>query len=111
MAEDTINLPRSEYEALLADREDLRDLMDANLIVHSGDETFPAAVADRLISGDAPLTVFREYRGLSKVALSKASGVNRVQISDIEAGRSTGSVSTLAKLARALGLIIDDLIA
>ncbi len=44
------------------------------------------------------------------MALAKASGVNRVQIADIEAGRGKGSVETLRKLAEALRVTIDDLI-
>jgi transcriptional regulator with XRE-family HTH domain len=36
--------------------------------------------------------------------------VNRVQIIDIEAGRKTGSVETLRKLAQELGIDIDDLV-
>ena len=34
----------------------------------------------------------------------------RVQIVEIEAGRSTGSVHTLRKLADALGVAVDDII-
>jgi mRNA interferase RelE/StbE len=36
--------------------------------------------------------------------------VNRIQIIDIEAGRKTGSVATLRKLATALGVDIEDLL-
>jgi mRNA interferase RelE/StbE len=35
---------------------------------------------------------------------------NRVQIADIEAGRKSGSVATLHKLAEALAVTVDDLI-
>lgn len=56
------------------------------------------------------MRVYRELRGLTQMALFEISGVNRVQISDIEAGRKTGSVVTLRKLADALGLTIDDLL-
>lgn len=35
--------------------------------------------------------------------------MNRTQIADIEAGRKTGSVATLKKLAGALAVAIDDL--
>jgi mRNA interferase RelE/StbE len=50
------------------------------------------------------------FRGLTQQALSDASGVNRVQIANIEAGTASGSVATLAKLATALGVAIDDLV-
>ena len=54
--------------------------------------------------------MFREWRELSQTALADQSGVNRVQIVEIEAGRKTGSVATLRKLASTLGVTIDDLI-
>jgi transcriptional regulator with XRE-family HTH domain len=56
------------------------------------------------------LRVWRDVRGLTQMALAEASGVNRVQIADIEAGRKTGSVATIGKLAEALGIGIDDLV-
>lgn len=69
----------------------------------------PSAVIDRLLTGDAPLMVWREYRRLSQAELARQSGVNRIQIIDIEAGRKTGSAATLKKLATALQVDMDDL--
>ena len=90
---------------------DLRAYDGAKARLAAGeDELVPAAVVDRLLAGEAPLRVWREYRGLSQVALGEASGVNRVQIADIEAGRKTGSVETVKKLATALGIGLDDLV-
>ncbi len=110
---ETVTIPRAEYEALLADRENLLDLTDAAAIlarIDAGEETFSAPVVDRLIDRVSPLTVYREQRGLSKVALAAASGVNRMQIADIEAGRASGSAATLRKLADTLHVDLDDLI-
>ncbi len=56
------------------------------------------------------MRVYRELRGLSVSELARQSGVNRVQIMDIESGRKTGSVATVAKLARALRVDVDDLV-
>jgi DNA-binding XRE family transcriptional regulator len=113
MTTETVTIPRAEYEALLSNNEDFLDMVEAAAIlarVDAGEETFPAALVDRLINGEHPLTVFREHRGMSKVVLAQTSGVNRVQITDIEAGRAAGSVATLSKLADALGVDVDDLI-
>lgn len=62
------------------------------------------------LNGDAPLAVWREHRQLSQAELARQSGVNRVQIVDIEAGRKTGSVASLRKLATALQVDMDDLV-
>jgi mRNA interferase RelE/StbE len=74
------------------------------------DELIPEVFADRLIEGESAVRVFRDLRGLTQSSLSRLSGVNRVQIADIEAGRSSGSIETMRKLSDALGVTIDDLV-
>lgn len=108
-----VSIPAKEYEQLLAAAEELDDLRAydrAKADLASGaDELIPAEFAKRLLDGESPLRVYRNLRNLTQQALSDASGVNRVQIADIEAGRSAGSVATQRKLADALGVTIDDL--
>ena len=111
---ETITITRTEYDRLCAAEEDFADLQAA-LTVHARieagtDELVPAAVADRLIDGASPLKVWREHRSLSQSALARDSGVNRVQIADIEADRATGSARTLRALADALRVTVDDLL-
>ena len=79
-------------------------------IASGEEELIPADVVDRLLDGETPLRVWREFRKLTQADLAYSSGVNRVRIADIEAGRNSGSVHTLRKLAAALGVSIDDLI-
>ncbi len=74
------------------------------------EELVPAAVVDRLLAGESPVRVWREHRGLTQSGLGRASGVNRVVVADIEAGRKGGSVRSLKALAGALGVGIDDLV-
>ncbi len=50
----------------------------------------------------------REERGLSQQGLSDASGVNKATINQIERGRRSPNVDTLAKLADALGVEVGD---
>lgn len=111
---DTVTISRAEYERLRAIEQDLADTAAALAvearIARGEEELVPAHVADRLIDREAPLRVWREYRGLSQAALARASGVNRVQIVEIEAGRNSGSVQTLRKLADALRVEVDDII-
>ena len=112
---DTVTIPRAEYEALQAAAEMLSDVQaydDARLALAEGrDELIPEPFASRLMDGvEHPLTIFRELRGLSNADLARASGVNRVQIRDIEAGRASRSVRTVAALAEALGIDASDLV-
>jgi len=109
-----VTIPKDEYLRLKAIEEDMADLNSAADVlarIKAGtDELIPAAVVDRLLAGDAALMVWREHRGLSQAELARQSGVNRIQIIDIEAGRKTGSAATLKKLATALQVDMDDLI-
>jgi mRNA interferase RelE/StbE len=109
-----VTISREEYDRLRAAAEDLADLSAYDAIkarlAAGQEELIPAAFVNRMIDGESPLRVFRDLRGLTQSGLSRVSGVNRVQIADIEAGRSAGSVETMSKLAKALGVTIDDLV-
>lgn len=109
-----ITIPLDEYNALKLAAEDFADLRayDRAMAALAGgeEELIPAEYAKRMIAGESPLRVWREYRQISQAALAAAAGVNRVQIVNIEAGHRRGSVETLKKLADALGITVDDLI-
>ena len=103
-----ITITREEYDRLVEAAEDLADIATSERIkaaIASGEEELiPSALVDRMLAGESPLRVYREYRQLTQAALAIASGVNRVQIADIEAGRKSGSIETAKKLAAALGV-------
>lgn len=109
-----VSIPVEEYKALVAAAGDLADLRAydrARAALDRGEEELiPAGYVKRMIAGERPLRVWRDYRGMTQDALAGASGVNRVQIANIEAGTKNGSVETLKKLADALGVTVDDLI-
>jgi mRNA interferase RelE/StbE len=111
---DTITITRDEYDRLRHAAEDLEDLRAydrAKTRLASGeDELVPAEFARRIVAGESPLRVFRDWRGLTQARLAELAHVNRVQIADIEAGRKTGSVETVKRLAEALGVTVDELV-
>ena len=108
-----ISIPLDEYKTLLAANEELADLRayDRTMaaLASGEEEMIPAEYVERMINGESRLRVWRDYRGLTQAALGEKAAVNRVQIADIEAGRKTGSVETLKKLAAALAVDLDDL--
>lgn len=110
----TITIDREEYERLREAAEELAELGAydrAKADLASGaDELVSPEFARRILDGESPVRVFRELRGLTQSRLADLSGVNRVQIADIEARRKTGSVETVRKLADALGVLVDDLV-
>jgi DNA-binding XRE family transcriptional regulator len=105
-------LPWNVYRALAPDAADSalsdEELYDA--AIAAAEEHFPIVVADRLMAGEHPVKVFREYRGLTQKQLAKAAGLDAVYLSQIETGKRRGSTETLRKLARALDLDLDDLV-
>lgn len=109
-----VTIPLDEYRALKLAAEDLEDLRAFDRVsaaIDRGEEELvPGEIVTRMLAGEHPLRVWREYRGMTQVSLAKASGVNRVQISDIEAGKKRGSIVTLKKLTDALDIAIDDVI-
>ena len=104
----------AELERRLEQAENENDALELRLAKIEdalfGGERIPAAIVDRLAEGEAPVRVWREYRGLSLRGLSEKAGVSAAMLSEIENGKKEGSVHTLAALARALGVDLDDLV-
>lgn len=107
---ETVTITREEYKRLLEAAEDLADLQAYDRAMAEGGESISADAVKRMIDGKSPLRVYRDLRGMTQLALAEASGVNRVQIADIEAGRNKGLIDTVRKLADALRVTVDDLI-
>ena len=97
-------LANEDAEALLSDAE----LYDR--AKEKGGESFPVEVADRLLAGQNPISVYRNHRGMTQNDLAAAAAINAVYLSQIETGKRTGSTRTLSALAKALNVTVDDLI-
>ena len=115
LAEDgaTVLLRRADYEALVRAAEDAADaaqIREAEARVEAGeDEYVPIELTRRLMAGAVPVRIWREHRGLSGRALAARAGISPAYLSQIETGRKPGSFDTMAKLARALGVDMEDL--
>ncbi len=98
-------LPIDEYERLLEAAEDLEDAAAFEAARH--EETFPAELVDRLHEGENRVRLFREHRGLKQRELAARIGISQSHLSDIEIGRSQGSLRVMAAIARALEIDLD----
>lgn len=112
--EDMIVLSKSDYEALV-ERAELADDIAAvdeyrRKLAAGEEEAIPEAFANRLIDGENAIRVYREFRGLSARELADKTGISAAFLSEIENGKKEGGVSTLKKIAQALGVTIDDLV-
>lgn len=107
-------VPIDIYRRLLEMAEDVEDVRaydKAMQELESGeDELLPSEMVERLMNGENPLRVWREYRGLTQETLAQAIGVGKSYISQIEAGKKPGSAKVLKALATALSLDVDDLL-
>ena len=107
-------VPYNDYQKLLANAEMLVDLLAydaAKRALASGEEELiPASVVDRLLDGDNPIRVWREFRGLTSAQLATACGVSAAAISQLEAGKRQPSVALLKKLAAALCVDLEQLL-
>jgi DNA-binding XRE family transcriptional regulator len=107
-------LPIAEYERLQEAAEMLEDIAALDEVmrkVAAGEEEFiPAEYADRLIDGENPVRVWREYRGLKARELAEAAGISAPYLSQIENGEREGSFETMRKIADVLKVTIDDLV-
>ncbi|MES2096700.1 MAG: helix-turn-helix transcriptional regulator [Pseudomonadota bacterium] len=106
-------LPEAEYRHLAEIAEENADL-DAAVRAEqrhaAGEEYVPAAVVERLVNGELPLKVWREYRGLTQQELGKELGLSKMTISGLETGKRDTSSRNWRRLADALSVDIDDLI-
>ena len=73
--------------------------------------TVPLQVVVAKLDGTHPLKAWREYRGITQAELASHSAVARDLIAQIETHKKQGSVTTLDRLARALSIPIEALIA
>ena len=93
----------NEYAEALSSDEEIYDHAKAE-----AGESFPIDVADRLLAGQNPLSVYRKHRNMTQNQLAAAAGTNAIYLSQIETGKCTGSAKTLGALA--LDIIVDDLL-
>ena len=107
-------LPRKEYEQLceaVEDADDVRVYDAARRRLSAGeDEMIPGEFADRILDGENPVRIWREYRGLSVKALAEKAEISAAYLSQIEGGVREGSVRTMKALAITLNLDLADLV-
>ena len=103
-------IPYSEYERLIELVEELEDVRAFDTALVLDEETIPHELVKRLVGGETPLKIWREYRGLTQDALAQRAEVGKSYISQIESAKKPGSARVLKSLAAALNVDVDDLL-
>jgi DNA-binding XRE family transcriptional regulator len=106
-------VPESDYAQLIEAREMADDVaaFDAakRKLADGTEELLPAAFAKRILKGENPIRVWRDYRGMTATALAAKAGLAQAYVSQVETGTRDGTVGTLKKIAAALGVTLDDI--
>lgn len=106
-------VPLAEYERLQKAAEMLEDVSAYDAVKRKlaigEEELVPQEVANRLIDGENPIRVWRDYRGLSGRALADATGISAAYLFQLEGGRRDGSFDTMRRIAEVLKVTLDDL--
>ena len=114
--EDLVVIAHSDYEALLARAGDAasEDAMTARVveatnakIARGEDVALPTAVWAAIERGEHPVRAIRKYRGLTQIEVAEKAGLRQGYIADNEAGKKTGSATSLKAIAAALGVPLD----
>lgn len=101
---------------VLLSEEDFEDLVDglhAEAImarIAAGEETWPLEFVMELTESDSRIRSFRTYRKMTVSDLATAAGISQPYLSEIEAGKKTGSVDVLKRIAAALKVDLDDIV-
>lgn len=113
-------VPWADYERLAATGDDdagdlaaarhgARNLDRDRRAMRGAEEPFvPIAVTKAILAGASPLRAWRERVNLTQAELAARAGVSRAYLTQIETGARAGSPDVLSRLARALGVLIDD---
>lgn len=76
----------------------------------SVETSIPIEIVKAELDGTHPIRAWRDYRGWTQADLSARSGVARDLIAQIETHRKNGSIESLSRLARTLGVPMEALI-
>ncbi len=92
-----------------ADAEDAADIRAYDAAKAIGPEFLTAAEVEALAEAATPMAFWRKKRGMNQSDFARAIGTTQSHISEIETGRSGMSFDTAQRIAKALGVTLDDL--
>ena len=102
-------IPMSEYIGL---KEQLEEVVELRIIERNReqDKAIPHTYYHRVIRGENPIKVYREWRKLTQSKLATICGVTQANIAVIERFDNIGSVPLLFKIAHALNIDFEHIV-
>ncbi|NKN39717.1 helix-turn-helix transcriptional regulator [Agrobacterium sp. a22-2] len=115
--DEMVVLSRRDYDALVKQAELAEDLEDISAVKEferrlaaGEEELIPAEFVYRMLDGENPVRVWRDFRALSAKDLAASAGISATYLSEIESGKKEGSLSALRKIAKALKVDLEDIL-
>lgn len=105
-------IPYEKYLALVEDSEMLQDIQDydsAKQAIENGEKLVPGEVTFSILDGRNPIRAWREQQNMTLSQLAEASGAAIHELEKIERSQRTADAETLAAIAYALDVDIDDI--
>ncbi len=107
-------LPYETYLELVEQAEALQNIRDYDTAIaaleRGEEELVPSDVVYAILDGGNPIKVWREHRELAQHQVAEAAGISVPYLSQLETGTRQGSTRVLSAIAKALGLLLDDLV-
>jgi len=103
-------IPYADFQEMSRLSEAMRDIQAYDGALADPGETVPHEAMRRLIEGESPIRVWREFRDLTQTVLAERTGIDKTYLSQLETGRKAGSIAVLKRLAKVLSVDIDDLV-
>ena len=112
-------MPAEDYEALISqsanadeDKADLARIDEVlSVIQETGSNAISLEAMKRILAGENPIRVWREERGMSRKDLAAKAGIKPNYVSMIEGGERKGSPPILKRIAKTLGVDMEELVA
>jgi len=106
-------IPYEDYQhflELLEDEADARTVAEFHEAYIAGREFLvPDEIVRRELTGESPIKLWREHRGLTQQELANRAKISKPYLSQIETGKRQGTVETVAAIARSLEIPLDAL--
>ncbi|MBV9136134.1 MAG: helix-turn-helix transcriptional regulator [Hyphomicrobiales bacterium] len=109
--ETLVILPLEEYEALEDAADATRHAAAIAKLKRGESETLTSKEMKALLAAPKPLAFWRRKRGLTQAALAKRGGISQSYLASLETGRRQGDPALIKRLAQALSLRMEDLVA
>jgi len=104
-------IPYEEYKSLVEKAEMLEDINDFDrfqtALTQGEEQLFPADVVDKLLAGQNPIKVFREFREMTQYQLVQKVGISIPYLSQLETNKRRGSIKVLTEIAKTLGVGLE----